>query len=542
MLPGRCAALFTLSRGPSQIVAGLGRRGRLAWLGLLFAVCLLLAPPIIVHAQSSSPPLAPSPAIVLSIPENSPPGLAIGAPVSAQASAQVSDIVSYSLVGEDAEFFDIDRASGQLKTRMHLDYEARPEYIVTVGATDRSGFNATFPVAVRVVNVDEAAVVFLSPPIVQVGAELSATLADPDGAISEERWQWAVSPDKVTWRAISGADSASYLPVATRTREFLRAQVSYTDGHGPGKSAETIINTSLGSPSLNFAPEFPHFESGVRSVSKDILPYEFVGRAIVASDLDGDTLTYFLSGDAAQVFDIEGHSGQLVAKAFLPSPLESRYFGEVHVSDGRGGEASLTVRVDVPELQAPIVVAVEPEPTPAPAPAVVEVPEPVEEPVAAPTAAPARAVAGPAGLGNAPAPTPVPRAVPAVQTTAPKPTAAPKSAAAGNPRPEPTAAPRVAEPTAAPALAAAPSAIPPSSDGDGGLWAAMTSYPTSLLWTLLPAALLAVFLWLRWLHGRNREREVVLPPPSFGVERRLGSMNRATSGPRDEESPRRDSD
>ena len=70
----------------------------------------------------------------------------------------------------------------------------------------------------------EAGTVALSPAQPVVGAALTATLADPDGAISDATWQWASSSDwdastgTGTWSDISGATSASYTPARVLLR------------------------------------------------------------------------------------------------------------------------------------------------------------------------------------------------------------------------------------------------------------------------------------------------------------------------------------
>lgn len=539
------------------------RRRFVVWLGAVLAFGLVLISPTAVHAQLNSPPVVPSVSIVRSIPENSPPGYAVGEPVTESAS-NYADIVSYYLLGEDAELFAIDETTGQLRTRTQLDYEVKSEYVLQVRTKDRTGLHDVVPVAVKVMNLDEAAEVFLSPPIVQVGTELSASLIDPDGNISEMTWQWAVSPDKREWTVISGAETASYMPVATGIKEFLRAQVFYTDGHGPGKSAETVIDTGLRSHRVNFPPEFPYFESGVRTVSIDIPPFEYIGRPVVASDLDGDTLTYSLTGEAAALFEIELHSGRLMAKAPLDAQVNSRYFGEVHVTDGRGGEDSITVRIDVAELQ----VAVEPVTTPVPPPATttksMAKPELGVTLGSNPPVPPAQVEADPANPGsdNSPSPnpssyaepTPLPRAVPqltstrdisskAVQAAASKPAGASPSAVADRSRPEPTAEPVAAVSSTGPTGPsgtlpgeATGAGAPATGSGQerGGLLGFLTSIPPWAFLFLVPVAVLAGILLARWLQARNREREVVLPPPSFGVERRLAPLPRIVATPPDE--------
>ena len=48
-----------------------------------------------------------------------------------------NDVLTYSLSGEDAHFFDFDTATAQIKAKiLPLDYETKNEYSVTVNVTD----------------------------------------------------------------------------------------------------------------------------------------------------------------------------------------------------------------------------------------------------------------------------------------------------------------------------------------------------------------------------------------------------------------------
>jgi hypothetical protein len=53
-------------------------------------------------------------------------------------------------------------------------------------------------------------------------------------------WLWERSTEQDTWSVISGAESASYTPVDADVGHYLRATASYTDVHGPGKSAAAV--------------------------------------------------------------------------------------------------------------------------------------------------------------------------------------------------------------------------------------------------------------------------------------------------------------
>ena len=86
-----------------------------------------------------------------SVVENTPAGDPVGAPVAA---ADVHEL-TYTLGGPDLALFDIDSATGQISVGAgtSLDYEVRPDYAVTVTATDPSGATDTITVNIAVTDV-----------------------------------------------------------------------------------------------------------------------------------------------------------------------------------------------------------------------------------------------------------------------------------------------------------------------------------------------------------------------------------------------------
>ena len=86
-----------------------------------------------------------------SIAENTPAGADIGEPVAAR--DPEDDELTYTLRGADAESFDIDPATGQLRTKAPLDYETKSSYSVVVRAEDGQGTRDSIDVTVAVVNV-----------------------------------------------------------------------------------------------------------------------------------------------------------------------------------------------------------------------------------------------------------------------------------------------------------------------------------------------------------------------------------------------------
>ena len=158
--------------------------------------------------------------------------------------------VSWSLSGPDAGDFSINRA-GQLTFRRSPNFEAPADsntdntYEITL--TARSGNNRDgLDVTVRVTNVDEEGEVALSPARGNIGAQLTATLTDPDGTPTGVSWDWARSKDGATgWTNILGTNSNIYTPDSDDVGHYLRATANYTDPEGPGKSASARTSAAL---------------------------------------------------------------------------------------------------------------------------------------------------------------------------------------------------------------------------------------------------------------------------------------------------------
>ena len=88
---------------------------------------------------------------------------------------------------------------------------------------------------------DNVGSVLLYPIQHRVGVEITATLTDDDGGISNKSWQWSSAGSATgTFSDISGAASAAYTPVSGDVDRYLKATVSYEDANGPGRSASAV--------------------------------------------------------------------------------------------------------------------------------------------------------------------------------------------------------------------------------------------------------------------------------------------------------------
>ena len=117
------------------------------------------------------------------VPENTPPGVNIGAPISAtdpdetgETAIEFGNTLTYKLGGTDASSFDIDASTGQLITKAPLDFENprggtssnSNNYEVTVTVDDGEDRNTpvTQPVTITVTPVDEPPAAPAPPTVV----------------------------------------------------------------------------------------------------------------------------------------------------------------------------------------------------------------------------------------------------------------------------------------------------------------------------------------------------------------------------------------
>ena len=294
---------------------------------------------------------------VLTVAENSAAGVNVGSPITA--TDPEGDTPAYSLSGADAASFQIDAATGQVQTRSGVvyDYEARPAYSLAVSADDGKGLSASIPVTVNLTDVNEAPafdegasatrqVAENSPAGTSVGLPLTATDADED---------------TLTY-TLSGVDAGSFeIDAATgqlttkegvtydyETRPAYSLAVIAADGKGLSASIPVTVNLT----DVNEAPAFDEGASATRQVAENSAAGVNVGEAITATDRDGDTLTYSLSGADAGSFEIDAATGQLLTKAGVTYDYETRstYSVAVEVSDGNGGAATVAVTVSLTDV------------------------------------------------------------------------------------------------------------------------------------------------------------------------------------------------
>ena len=268
--------------------------------------------------------------------------------------------VRWSLGGVDAEDFTIE--NGELRFAKTPNYESAKggasapftnTYVVDVQATDETRRTKSETVTVNVTNVDEDGTVELSALRPQSATAFTAEITDPDGAVTNAKWQWSKSSSKNgAYSPIDKATSATYTPVDDYIGDYLRATVTYEDPEGEGKTAKMesdfTVQAVRGS---NMAPEFaadqdPNMPqdqgAAARSVAENTEAGSTVGDPVTADPKDGDVLTYTLEDadggidDDSANFDIDWATGQILTKEALDFEVTPSYIVVVRATDPAG--------------------------------------------------------------------------------------------------------------------------------------------------------------------------------------------------------------
>ena len=261
-----------------------------------------------------------------------------------------------ALGGADADAFTFDQSTGRLMFTSPPDYEdGGGSYQVTLNAND-GVLDGSLDITVNVTNLDERA----APPV-QLGAQrgvinvaLTATLTDPDNVVSAT-WQWQRSTSRTSgWADIANTDASSYTPTADDRNLYLRATVSYEDGHGPGKSADAVTErTTVNERLTNTAPVLPDSVDDI-AIPENAAPGRSVGSPVQATDAEGDDPVYTLSG--ASQFVIGRTTGQIrvaAGAAFDYDQGQRSYTLTVTADDGFGGTDTVDVTINLTDVNEP---------------------------------------------------------------------------------------------------------------------------------------------------------------------------------------------
>ena len=312
--------------------------------------------------------------------ENTLAGQPVGDPVAAEDGD--NDPLTYSLTGTHADMFGIDTGTGQILTKEPLDHEARGgsvffvrvevyDGIDSLGGTEATpAVDDTVGVRITVTDVNEKPAFDEPDPARRTIAENTPAGQRIEGPVS------ATDPDRsetLTYSLDSaGADLFEIVSTTgqLKTKGALdhETQASYTvtvsvrdsrDDAGDADTADDAnIQVIIDVRDLN---EKPTWVGGTPENQLDIDentgPGVAIGQTFSATDPDdGDTVKYWLVGNAASHFEIDD-DGQVRTKGELDHEADVTYAFRVRAGDGRN-DAGATETTTQPDLDLVVTVTV----------------------------------------------------------------------------------------------------------------------------------------------------------------------------------------
>ena len=267
--------------------------------------------------------------VSVNINENNAVGASIG--TALQATDPNDDTLTFTIEGTDAASFAID-ANGQMTATASLDHESKSSHAFNAKVSDPAGGSDTITVNVTVQNAEEAGTVVIDTETAEVNNAITASLTDPDGSVTSQTWQWQTGESATgPWTDIDDATEAAYTPTADDVDQYLKASVSYTDGHGADTdAASTTAGAVQREP--NKAPSFDDATTTF-SISINVREGIRVAPPFSATDPNDDTLTYSIVSDTADAFTINSETGEVLMGS-ADMAVDTTYQATISVTDG----------------------------------------------------------------------------------------------------------------------------------------------------------------------------------------------------------------
>lgn len=254
--------------------------------------------------------------------------------------------VTYTLSGDDADFFELVDNQIKLKDGNSADLETKATYNLTISASDDAGHSASLSYSINVTNVNEQPTSITLSSSAFDENSTAATIGDLSTADVD-------SGDAHTY-SISGTDSASFEVVAgsLKLKETLSADFE-------SKSSYSITVTSTDSGGLTTSKDFELSVNDVNDAPSalsvaNLLVNENADGALLDSivitdeDASVETYTYTISGDDADSFEVV--DGQLKLKTGVSFDYETKTSYSVTLtatdSDSLSTSNDLTVTVN----------------------------------------------------------------------------------------------------------------------------------------------------------------------------------------------------
>ena len=295
--------------------------------------------------------------------ENTSPGVDVGPRVNATDAD--NDPLTFTLEGTDAASFNLatlpDSARLRTKTGVTYDFEAKSRYMVIVKVDDGNGGTDTADVTINVRDRDEPPGRPAAPSVSSVANSITSLLVTwtaptntgrPTIDNYDLRYRQGTGGGWTNGPQDESGTSATIMSLTANTLYQVQVLATNDEGDSPWSPAGEGRTNSAG----NTAPEFSS-ATARRSVAENTPAGQNVGAVLTAIDDDNDSLTYTLEGTDAASFNLVTISGsaQIRTRSGVTYDFEakSRYMVIVKADDNNGGTDTVTVTIEVTDVNEP---------------------------------------------------------------------------------------------------------------------------------------------------------------------------------------------
>ncbi|EDO39462.1 predicted protein, partial [Nematostella vectensis] len=259
-----------------------------------------------------------------------------------------SDVIAYSIYGHGSDKFSIHSSSGLVTLASAVDFETKSSFVLTVQAADTNGAIATTSLYVDVVNQNDSPAFMGTPYSTSIIESVSfgttvfrAQAVDEDTA---DTLSYSLSGTNNAHFAIGELFSIHPTSGVVSVTSALDAEVTslyvltvrVSDGKGG-------VNTSSLSVTVIDVNDRPAFVGAPYAASvSERLPSGTGVVTLIATDQDGDSLTYSISGTNHGHFSISPSTGLIQTAQILDYESVNSYTLTASVTDG-----SVTVTTSV---------------------------------------------------------------------------------------------------------------------------------------------------------------------------------------------------
>ena len=261
------------------------------------------SPPSPPPGPNQAPTFNDGPNTTRTVAENTAPNQNIQHPVSA--TDDDGDRLTYRLSGTDANSFTIVASNGQLRTRSGItyNYEDKDRYEVTVEADDRNGGIATIGVTIYVGDVNEPPRAPARPQVAPASStSLTVTWTEPTNTgpdITDYDIQYRKGSDGFLPYPHDGRGITATIPALDVNTRY-EVQVRATNEEDTSEWS----SSGYGTTSANQRPVFEE-TAPTRSLAENTTGTQDIGDPIRATDPEGSTVSYSLTGGDMDQFTID---------------------------------------------------------------------------------------------------------------------------------------------------------------------------------------------------------------------------------------------